>query len=212
MVPASSAARLCLGKERACAVCVLGIQEWWCYRASVKVKAASLMRNRDCLWWSPDLYLVFSSHSWLQSSSSQFCPSLLHYENWFTYPNNQPSKGKFRLTKHNSWSSFALKKRFSKPNRGDKEINVMEPLGFLSSYSTIHVHLWRWSLWGGWFPSWHVSPLVNMLKDHSYVFNEVTDSQECCRQQLLEIDLPQGYSISQPLIRMLARGKVKKHN
>lgn len=28
----------------------------------------------------------------------------------------------------------------------------------------------------------------------------------------MEIDLPQGYLISQPFIRMLARGKVKKHN
>lgn len=51
---------------------------------------------------------------------------------------------------------------------------------------------------------------MNKLKDHSYVFNEVTDSQECWRQQLLEIDLPQGYLISQPLIRMLARGEGKK--
>lgn len=40
MVPASSAGRSCLGKERVCAICALSGQEPWCYRATIKAKAA----------------------------------------------------------------------------------------------------------------------------------------------------------------------------
>lgn len=41
IVPASSAERSCLGKERASGTCVLSAQEWrWCYRATTKVKNA----------------------------------------------------------------------------------------------------------------------------------------------------------------------------
>lgn len=51
------------------------------------------------------------------------------------------------------------------------------------------------------------SPLVNMLKDHVYVFNEVTDNGECWRQQLLGTDLPSGYLISWPLTSVIAGGR-----
>lgn len=94
MVPASSAGRLCLGKERVCAICALSAQEPWCYRGTIKVKAAYTNEKQGlpvvvtsfCIWFSvhiPD----FSPHQVSSAPASCIMKTDLHIQT------NDPRRG-----------------------------------------------------------------------------------------------------------------------